>query len=1009
MKKFLFFLFVAALTGTIQSQVCVIDLSTQTAVDQFIIDNPTCTIIDGDVSLGYGNVDPLQNVDGLQNITEITGMLSVFGSNGSDLQGLSNLTAVNFLDVRGELTSNQLSALSNIQNVSSVYIGANFIEDLHAFDSITSLDELMIDFQPGIVQLPPPSFYDVFPNLTTVSNGLSIGSNYDSANGDAVCDTLTGFNALTSVGSLSIGPDDNYVFNTTSFDGFHNIQTITNTFFIGLWYLTDVVGFENLQSVEDIQVWSWTCDCNLPDFESLTSLTTSMLFCYAWSSPDFPNLTSVNGDFSLNGYVDEVGCSALENVEGNFYFSISSSTGLTPTMQLQSLDSVGGDFSVQYSNLDNLNFLSGLDYVGGIFQISQNPNLATCDIWYLCENLPIDPTSIIIFGNSPGCNSVDEVLASCGDTYAEGEVFYDLDCNGVFDNADFYENNPVIVNEQNIPVSSSDYFGHYFVPLQDNSTTTLSVIGLPGFSMVPQTITTTATTTTYNNVHFGLCPQADLHNVSVSQYLSAPFSPGFGRYQYFEITNLGPQIEEVALTYELTNIPGATVSVITDEGVLSGNTIQWSTLSVPAFGYKTVAVFFQVSATTPIGQVFNSNVSATIVPGTLTDIFPSNNFLTFINIVVGSYDPNDITVNIPAYNHDLIAPQTALSLDYTIRFQNTGTAEAINVRVLDDIEEDLDISSFEMIGSSHPCTLTFNENNQVEWLFENIMLPDSTSEEEASHGYIQYRIKTQPNLMLEDVVENTAAIYFDFNEPIITNTATTVFYVCPATPEPMTDQSICEGDVLVLSGPLGWEDYVWSTFEGEISTTNQLQIMSLHAGTFDIAFDASTEYCQYHDDINVTVISTPAAPVISQIGNTLTATGSGVFIWTFNGDILSESGNSIEIQESGIYSVEVVVNSCSSTITSGNFTAIGVEESKAPNFILSPNPMFNQAQMKIQNGLGQEIYLTISDPMGKIIRSQKITSDMVRIDRNDMASGVYYVSMFNPQGVIFMTQKLLVE
>ncbi len=110
MKKFLFFLFVAALTGTIQSQVCVIDLSTQTAVDQFIIDNPTCTIIDGDVSLGLGIVDPLQNVDGLQNITEITGMLSVFGSNGSDLQGLNNLTSVTALEVRGEFASNQLSA-----------------------------------------------------------------------------------------------------------------------------------------------------------------------------------------------------------------------------------------------------------------------------------------------------------------------------------------------------------------------------------------------------------------------------------------------------------------------------------------------------------------------------------------------------------------------------------------------------------------------------------------------------------------------------------------------------------------------------------------------------------------------------------------------------------------------------------------------------------------------------------------------------------------------------------
>jgi len=61
----------------------------------------------------------------------------------------------------------------------------------------------------------------------------------------------------------------------------------------------------------------------------------------------------------------------------------------------------------------------------------------------------------------------------------------------------------------------------------------------------------------------------------------------------------------------------------------------------------------------------------------------------------------------------------------------------------------------------------------MEFKFDNILLPDSNVNEPFSHGFIHYRIKPKTSLVLNDSIQNIAAIYFDFNNPVITNTATT--------------------------------------------------------------------------------------------------------------------------------------------------------------------------------------------------------------------------------------------
>jgi uncharacterized repeat protein (TIGR01451 family) len=146
------------------------------------------------------------------------------------------------------------------------------------------------------------------------------------------------------------------------------------------------------------------------------------------------------------------------------------------------------------------------------------------------------------------------------------------------------------------------------------------------------------------------------------------------------------------------------------------------------------------------------------------DADTTNNVYDFCYNVVNSYDPNMkevYPVNVlPGYDD---------WFTYTIHFQNTGNAPSFNIRLRDTLDANLDINSFEVRGYSHPANISLN-GNILTVRFNNIMLPDSTSDYEGSMGYFQYRLKPLPNLPNGSQIRNTAYIYFDYNAPIVTNT-----------------------------------------------------------------------------------------------------------------------------------------------------------------------------------------------------------------------------------------------
>lgn len=136
----------------------------------------------------------------------------------------------------------------------------------------------------------------------------------------------------------------------------------------------------------------------------------------------------------------------------------------------------------------------------------------------------------------------------------------------------------------------------------------------------------------------------------------------------------------------------------------------------------------------------------------------------------GSWDPNDKTGYPTGHSGNMIKPGTRL--DYNIRFQNTGTDTAFTVVIRDTIEKSLDLSTFRIGASSHRYTMTIDTNRVLTFRFNNIELPDSTTDLAGSQGMISFSIDHDSSLEPGDLIENQAAIYFDFNEPIITNLST---------------------------------------------------------------------------------------------------------------------------------------------------------------------------------------------------------------------------------------------
>lgn len=374
----------------------------------------------------------------------------------------------------------------------------------------------------------------------------------------------------------------------------------------------------------------------------------------------------------------------------------------------------------------------------------------------------------------------------------ELNAFVDTNSNGTQD-----------FGELNFPLGQFDYEvnndgveRHLYVSphylYESNPTTTYNV----SYTVDPDYAANNTTSASYSNISvptgsgitaldfpITLTPYDDL-SVVISAVGNNPVPvPGFTYWNFISYTNNSNQTVSTG-TINFTKDSALSVLNVNE---ISQNWFSYTpapiTTTATGFNYtftnlqpyqtKSLWVRLQVPTlpTVSLGQLVTNEVAINLPAG---DIIPSNNTASFTQTIVGSYDPNDVTERHgPEIMHANFSTEEYLT--YTIRFENTGTANAINIRVEDLLDEQLDESTLKMVDASHSYTLE-RVGKDLEWNFFGINLPPSEDENSpVGHGYVVFKIKPFPDYAIGDIIPNTAEIYFDFNPAIITNTWTTEF------------------------------------------------------------------------------------------------------------------------------------------------------------------------------------------------------------------------------------------
>lgn len=152
--------------------------------------------------------------------------------------------------------------------------------------------------------------------------------------------------------------------------------------------------------------------------------------------------------------------------------------------------------------------------------------------------------------------------------------------------------------------------------------------------------------------------------------------------------------------------------------------------------------------------------------------FPESDQEAFIDIdvqeILGSTETILLQGHPKGYQDSVITPTT--DLEYTVFFTNTGTDTVSRVVIRDTLPAALDLSTLHVGPASHPYEFTLYNEGILKITFEGIHLtPDGSTGEANSQGYVKFRLSQKPTNTLGTVIENGAAVFFDYVEPVYTN------------------------------------------------------------------------------------------------------------------------------------------------------------------------------------------------------------------------------------------------
>ena len=498
-----------------------------------------------------------------------------------------------------------------------------------------------------------------------------------------------------------------------------------------------------------------TNPCGIGTIIENSNINASISLSISSTYNDFNNdgFTNVGDVINYQYTVTNTGQVPLTNAQV-FYMQSSLPDGPIPTLAVGASDNTTYSYSYVLTQAD---INAGLIYTSAYVTAEYNGQQVANDFGLQTQLSISDGIKFNLFFDTNG-NGVQDT----GEQNYNGGVFtYQLNSgqlhsvtsyNGMFT---LYENNPTNLYTIGCTLSSNNNYCNGQYSLSTSSYSNVSVTNGSGITTYNFPITT--------------APCTDL-SVSLYNYGAQP-RPGFLYSNVVYLKNYGNQtISSGTVTFTKDNAISITSTSPVTTATATGFTYNFTNLLPNEGRYINVYMQVPVIPIVALGQLVTNSVTTTIPSG---DMNVANNAFTFTQTIVGSWDPNDKSES----HGEKIVHSTFSSneyLTYTIRFENAGTAEAINIRVNDVLDSQLDENSIRMVNTSHPYVLD-KVGSTLNWKFDGVNLPPSVANTQIGHGYIVFQVKPKTGFAVGDIIPNTANIYFDFNPAIVTNTVTTEF------------------------------------------------------------------------------------------------------------------------------------------------------------------------------------------------------------------------------------------
>lgn len=367
-------------------------------------------------------------------------------------------------------------------------------------------------------------------------------------------------------------------------------------------------------------------------------------------------------------------------------------------------------------------------------------------------------------------------------SFVPGGIYYSIQGNSKID----LENNGCNVTDLNfsnlkinsylgnnlVGISLSDFYGNYSITAPSGSRTLIPILENPNyFNVFPPNVSVTFPAQTSPVLqNFCITPNGVHNDLEVTILPLLPARPGFDTTYKIVYKNKGNTTLSGAVTFQFED---AKMDLVSSTPLFSSQapgilTYNYTNLQP----FETREIFITMNVNSPqeipavnIGDQLNFVAIINPLSG---DEYLLDNTSSLKQIVVGSYDPNDKTC---VEGNEVGPEMIGQYVHYVIRFENTGTFPAENIVVKDMIDlTKFDLSTLIPTSSSDSFVTRIATDGKVEFIFENIQLPFDDANND---GYIAFKIKTLPSLVVGDTFSNKANIYFDYNFPIETNTATT--------------------------------------------------------------------------------------------------------------------------------------------------------------------------------------------------------------------------------------------